>query len=744
VDKKTTTALAATLTIIVTLVSLVSCEKTVGPALDSYGMLPSPFASFRDIPGVTDEDIKAIEILRGQYDHFVYGVNHSTEAFPLYSDIHAVGGYSALFCGWLSSLFDIPFQPVIYELDGLLARLRTGAVHFTGELTATEEARILYFMTDAIAESSMKSFQKAGSSTIAEIIKTRPVRLAVLPRFPSFDNVKATLEYDFETVYVADYADAYRALESGEADAFLAMNTAETLLDKYGDLVSANFYPLVFAPVSMATRQADLAPVISVVQKALENGAAPYLARLYSQGHRDYIRNKFLGRLTFKELEYMQDHTIVSVATESDHYPISFYNKNEDKLQGIAFDVMRELEAITGLSFEVTNNLGTNYLDLIDMVESGEASMLTLVMRSREQERRFLLPETAIMQEVSVLVSKSEFPNVQFNEIANVKVGIVRGTIQAELFKRWFPSNKSFREYDNMDGVFNALQGGEVDMLMSVESYLLSIENYKEFAGYKTNVTFDNNFDLTFGFNRDETTLCTIVDTALGLIDLEAISGYWLHKRYDYRVKVAEARLPLLMGATVLSLITLALILALLYRSRSEGKRLEKVVAEKTSNLSAILDATPDLIFSADTESCFTEFNSSMEKHFNISKADILGKDPTYLGVPLEYASFYMNVDKKVINEKQMIAYEEIIPTFEGKPQLFETIKTPFIHDGKVIGLVGMARNITQRKAAEDDAKRAYAEAENASQAKSRFIANMSHEIRTPMNAILEIGRAHV
>ncbi|MCL1926463.1 MAG: hypothetical protein FWF95_04935, partial [Syntrophorhabdaceae bacterium] len=132
------------------------------------------YISYRDIPGVTDDEIRAIEKFKEKGSFFVFGMLPSTEMF---SDIQSgeLNGYSVLFCQWLTKLFGIEFKPELYEWGDLLTGMELGTVSFSGELTPNDERRKKYFMTGTIAARPVKAFRLRGSEPFSDIAKSRPV-----------------------------------------------------------------------------------------------------------------------------------------------------------------------------------------------------------------------------------------------------------------------------------------------------------------------------------------------------------------------------------------------------------------------------------------------------------------------------------------------------------------------------------------------------------------------------------------
>src|SRR5690242_8776723 len=114
----------------------------------------------------------------------------------------------------------------------------------------------------------------------------------------------------------------------------------------------------------------------------------------------------------------------------------------------------------------------------------------------------------------------------------------------------------------------------------------------------------------------------------------------------------------------------------------------------------ALLDNIPDL---KDRDCRYLAVNTAYLEVLRMPEALVLGKRTDEIW-PAEIAEVYLRADRAVLKSGRRRRYEETRADSSGLPRWFETIKSP-IRDkaGRIIGTVGISRDISERKAAESE-----------------------------------------
>ena len=167
-------------------------------------------------------------------------------------------------------------------------------------------------------------------------------------------------------------------------------------------------------------------------------------------------------------------------------------------------------------------------------------------------------------------------------------------------------------------------------------------------------------------------------------------------------------------------------------------KAAEKALKSSETHLRTLVQTIPDLIWLKDSNGVYITCNKQFEKFFGAKEVEIIGKTD-YDFVDRELADSFRINDKKAMEACGPSMNEEWITFADGGDRaLLETIKVPMTDDeGNLIGVLGISRDITQRKLAEDEIKLKNEQLLLSQEDREKMFSIIVHDLKTPFNSFL-------
>lgn len=169
----------------------------------------------------------------------------------------------------------------------------------------------------------------------------------------------------------------------------------------------------------------------------------------------------------------------------------------------------------------------------------------------------------------------------------------------------------------------------------------------------------------------------------------------------------------------------------------TERKRMEEELAYERHLLHTLMDNLPDLIYFKDTASRFTRINRAHARALGLAEpGEAVGKTD-FDFFPADQSHEFCGDEREIFETgRPLLDKIEVIRTATLGMRWFSATKVPVFHEGEVVGLVGVSRDVTDRVKADLEMKKVAEELRRSNEDLQQFAYVASHDLQEPLRMV--------
>jgi PAS domain S-box-containing protein len=165
--------------------------------------------------------------------------------------------------------------------------------------------------------------------------------------------------------------------------------------------------------------------------------------------------------------------------------------------------------------------------------------------------------------------------------------------------------------------------------------------------------------------------------------------------------------------------------------------KVEAALIDSEEKLRTMIETSPDLILVRDLAGRYILVNPAFARMVGRPVAELIGKRDSEIFDPAT-AERIREHDRHVLTTEAQVTYEIAIHSPRGEDRIYESSKYPYYASGgELIGVIVIARDITERKRMEAQLRDQYEKLKELDKLKGDFVNAVSHDLRTPLTSIL-------